>query len=349
MQKNNIKIVASLATLVLLSALFFYGNVNKKGTYSTTNYYLDTINQVSLINVKEKKANKILEKVDNIILNINNDMSSHLPGSLVTKINKNAGISPVKVNDDTYEVIKKSISYSKKTNGNFDVSIGALTSLWNIGNKNAKVPTSEELSTAISSVGYKNIILDDKKQTVYLEKKGQKIDLGGIAKGYCADKIVKYLKSEDIDNAIIDLGGNIYVLGKNAQNKDFNVGIQNPGKKSEDSMGSLYVSNKSVVTSGIYQRFLESDGKIYHHMLNPFTGYPFDNNLSSVTIVSEKSLDGDALSTSAFALDIKDGKKMIEGINGVDAIFITKDNKVYITNGLKNNFKITNKKYTLAN
>lgn len=347
--KKNGKILFLITTLILLTALIVSNTVFKKGTYSQTNYYLDTVNEVSLINIRKKQADKLLPEVDKIILDINNEMSLQLPGSELSKINKNAGIKAVKVSDDIFNVIEKSVYYSKLTNGEFDIAVGPLTSLWNIGNKNARVPSESEIKNVLPLVNYKNIVLNKAERTVYLKEKGMKLDLGGIAKGFCADKIASYLKNNGVKDAIINLGGNIYVLGKNDRNKDFSVGIQDPAKDSSSPMANIKVSNKSVVTSGIYERYLEKDGKIYHHMLNPKTGYPFDNNLNSVTIVSDKSIDGDALSTSIYGLGLKEGFEKIKSIKGVDAIFITKDSKVYITDGLKNNFELLNNKYHLVN
>lgn len=346
--KKNGKILFLITALILLTALIVSNTVFKKETFSKTNYYLDTVNEVSLINVRKKQADELLPKVDKIILDINNEMSLQLPGSELSAINKEAGIKPVKVSDDIFEVIEKAVYYSKLTDGEFDISVGPLTSMWNIGNKNARVPSETEIKNVLPLIDYKNIVLNKENKTVFLKKKGMKLDLGGIAKGFCADKVAGFLEKNGIKNAIINLGGNIYVLGKNDRNKDFSVGIQDPAKDSTEPMANISVSNKSIVTSGIYERFLEKDGKIYHHMLDPKTGYPFENNLNSVTIVSDKSIDGDALSTSIYGLGLKDGMKKVKTIKGVEAIFITKDSKVYITDGLKNNFEILNDKYKLA-
>lgn len=347
--KKNTKIIASIITLIVITAVFAFNQFDKKGTYSTTNYYLDTVNEISLINIRKSKADKVLPGVDKVILDINNSMSAHLPSSEISAINNNAGIKAVKVGNDTFEVIKKSIAYSKITNGKFDITIGPLTSMWNIGNEDARVPEKTEIENALKLINSEDILLDEANKTVYLKKKAMKLDLGGIAKGYCADKVAEYLKENGVKDAIVNLGGNIYVMGKNESKKDFVVGIQNPRLKSSDSMASVSLSDKSIVTSGIYERYLEKNGKIYHHMLDPDTGYPFDNELSSVTIFSDKSVDGDALSTSIYGLGLKDGMKKVKSMNEIDAIFITKDYKVYITDGIKKDFKILDKKYTLVN
>lgn len=347
--KKNRKILFLIITLILLTVLVVSNTIFKKDTYSKTYYSLDTVNEISLINIRKGRADKLLSEVGKIIININNEMSLQLPKSELSKINKNAGIKTVKVSNDVYEVIEKALYYSKLMNGKFDISVGSLTSLWNVGNKNARVPSESEIEKVLPLVNYKNIILNNKDKTVFLKEKGMKLDLGGIAKGFCADKIASFLEENSVKNAIINLGGNIYVLGKNDRNKDFSVGIQDPSKNSTTPMASISVSNKSIVTSGIYERFIEKNGKIYHHMLNPKTGYPFDNTLSSVTIVSDKSIDGDALSTSIYGLGLDEGIKKVKNLKNIEAIFITKDSKVYITNGLKNNFKILNDKYHLVN
>lgn len=345
---SPIKIIASLIIVLLLGSVG-YNIFNKKTTYTTTNYYLDTVNNISILNTRKSKADKVLPQVDKIILDIHNKMSSQMNSSEISAINKSAGIKAVNVSKDTFEVIKRAEHYSKITNHKFDISIGPVTSLWNIGNENARVPADKEIKPLLGLVNYKNIILDEKNSTVFLKNTGMKLDVGAIAKGYCADKVAYYLKTNGIEDAIINLGGNVYVFGKNNQGKDFNVGIQDPTTPEQKPLGKLTLTDKSVVTSGVYERYVEKDGKVYHHMLDPETGYPFDNNLQSVTIIAKKSIDADALSTSTFGLGIENGTKLINSIDGVDAIFITKDKKIHTTKNLKGKLEISNPSFELAN
>lgn len=176
-----------------------------------------------------------------------------------------------------------------------------------------------------------------------------KIDLGGIAKGYTADVITDILKENGVEHALVDLGGNIYALGNNPEGRPWKIGVQNPFDSRGKIVGYVPVENKSVVTSGIYERYIEKDGKKYHHILNPFTGYPYDNELAGITIISDKSIDGDALSTSVFSKGLEGGMKFIEKLPNIEAVFVTKDNKVYITSGLKNTFKLTNEEFKQQN
>ena len=292
---------------------------------------------------------KILDKVFNKVKELESTLSINENGTLVDKINEEAGIQPVKVDTDTYTVIKKGVEYSKLSNGLFDISIGPLVKLWNIGLDDAKVPTQEEINEKLPLISYTDIELNDKEQTVYLKRKGMMLDLGGIAKGYTADVISNMLTEEGVNSALIDLGGNLFTHGKKPDGSEWTVGIQNPYSERGGIIGTITTSNKSIVTSGIYERYIEEDGVKYHHILSPKTGYPYDNEIAGITIVSDSSTDGDALSTSVFAMGVEEGMKFVNSLDGIDAIFITKDNKVYITDGLKSNFSLSNTDFTLEN
>lgn len=348
-----------LTLIILLIAGFFVFRPNKDAEFSKTNYFLGTVNTVTIYGKNQNKAEEILSGCDKVVQKIDNLMSTEIPGSDVSKINKNAGIKPVEVSEETYDVIKEAINYSKISNGNFDISIGPISELWSIGREDARVPNDAEINSLLPLVDYKNIEIKkekfeedkdnngknetfDTKFTVFLKNKGMKIDLGAIAKGYAADQVAEFLKLKEVNRAIINLGGNIKTIG------NFNIGLKNPIENANDSFASIKVSNKSVVTSGVYERFVEKDGKKYHHILSPFNGYPFDNNLLSVTIISNKSINCDALSTSAFALGLDNGKNLIENIDNVEAVFVTRDNKVYLTKGFKDDFKILNDNFELV-
>ena len=178
-----------------------------------------------------------------------------------------------------------------------------------------------------------------------------RVDLGAIAKGFITDKVVEVLEEHEVDTAIIDLGGNVYVLGDSARGEGvaWNVGIQDPFETRGTILGSLALSDRSIVTSGIYERFLEVDGETYHHLMNPETGYPFNNELAGVSVVTEKSIDGDGLSTSLFSKGLVEGLEYVNTLENVDAIFVTKDKEVYLSDGLKDTFKLTNDDFTLKN
>lgn len=304
---------------------------------------------VVTVTLYDSNDQKILDKVFNKVKELESTLSINENGTLVDEINQAAGSNPVKVDDDTYTVIKKGIEYSKLSNGLFDISVGPIVKLWSIGLPEAKVPTQEEIDERLPLIGYNDVELNDKDKTIYLKRTGMMIDLGGIAKGYTADVISDMLTEEGVKSAIINLGGNVFAHGKKLNGDDWKIGIQNPFSERGGIVGTVTTSNKSIVTSGIYERYIEKDGVKYHHILSPTTGYPYENEIAGITIVSDTSTDGDALSTSVFAMGVENGMKFVNSIDGVDAIFVTKDNKVYITEGLKNIFTLSNSDFTLEN
>lgn len=344
-RKNTLIIFTSIILVItLLLSIFF----NTKSNYSKEYYYLGTVNEITILGMSKLKSEKILNYCGEILKDIENKMSNTIPGSDVSKINNNAGSNFVNVSDDTFFVIKEAIKYSNLSNGNFDITIGPISDLWGIGTKNSKVPSNKEIQTLLNLVDYKNIILDESNKSIKLKKRNMKIDLGAIAKGYAADIIIDYLKSNNVKSAIVNLGGNIYTLGSKNKNEPFTVGIQNPNLPRGNSIGNIKTTNKSVVTSGIYERYIQKENKIYHHILNPSSGYPFENELSSVTIISNKSIICDALSTSVFGLGLDKGLALIESLDSTDAILITKNKEIYLTSNIKNQFNLTDNSFKIV-
>ncbi|OOB77712.1 MAG: hypothetical protein ATN33_02825 [Epulopiscium sp. Nele67-Bin001] len=302
-----------------------------------TEFVMGTVANITVYegNRGVEKAYKRLNQLDKLLSINKND-------TLITDINNLSGLKPVKVPHDIFSLIETGIYYSNLTNGLFDITIEPLTNLWRIGFDDAMVPDDETILEALSHVDYSNVALNRSKSTVFLTQEGMGLDLGGIAKGYACDEVVKILKNSDVEEALIDIGGNVYILGDEL----VNVGLQNPFDKRGEVFATLNLSNKAVVTSGIYERFLEIDGTKYHHLINPKTGYPFDNNLASVTIISNYSTDGDALSTAVFAKGLQAGINFVEALNGVEAIFVTTDYEVYPTSGIADTLIITNELFT---
>lgn len=348
MTKKIVKYITLSLLLILLSSIIGGCSNNSKNSEPITNSEI-LMGTVVTVTLYDSTDESILTKVFDKVKDLESILSINENGTLVDKINENAGISPVKVDDDTFTIIKKGIEYSNLTNGLFDISIGPLVKLWSIGLPEAKVPTLEEINEKLPLINYNDIEINEDEKTVFLKRKGMMIDLGGIAKGYTADVISNILTEEGVKSAIINLGGNVYTHGTKVNSTNWNIGIQNPFSDRGDIVGTLSISNKSIVTSGIYERYIEQDGVKYHHILNPKTGYPYDNEIAGITIISDNSVDGDALSTSVFAMGLDNGLEFINTLNGIDAIFVTKDNKVYITNGIKDIFKLSNSDFTLEN
>lgn len=253
--------------------------------------------------------------------------SATIDTSEISEINQADG-KPVIVSDETAELIEKGIEYGDISGGLFDITIAPESGLWNFtDNAEGELPDADALAEAVTHIDYHCVQVDG--NTVTLTDPEAQIDLGGIAKGYIADRLKEYLESEGIEHALIDLGGNMLTLGGRYDGTDFRIGLQEPFADTGTVMAAVSVNDKSVVTSGDYERYFEKDGVIYHHILDPDTGYPIQNDLDQVTIISEKSVDGDALSTTCFALGLEDGLELIRSMDGVEAVFVTKDGEVH--------------------
>nr|WP_207731439.1 FAD:protein FMN transferase [Clostridium botulinum] len=327
--------------------LVFVGcNSKPEEPVSRETYLMGTI-----INIKAygKDADKAVQASVDKISDIENKMSLNISTSEVNKINKNAGIAPVKVSKNTFDVVKASLIYSEKSKGSFDITVEPLVSLWGIGTDKARIPSKDEISNALKLINYKDVIINEKESTVMLKRKGQAIDLGAIAKGYAADELKKVLLTHNVSSAFLSLGGNVYVLGNKPDKTPWKIGVQNPLEPRGNPLGIISVSDKSIVTSGNYERFFERNGKRYHHIFDTKTGYPAEKGLISVSIISDKSIDGDALSTSVYTLGLDEGKKLIESLTDVEAVFVTNDKKVYITSGLKDTFRLEDSSFKLQN
>lgn len=276
-------------------------------------------------------------------------MSAFKENSEISKINLNAGVVPEKVSKDTYFVVKNSIKYSNILEGTFDPTIRPLVKLWDIGAEKEFIPKKINIEEALKLVNYNDVILDESNHSVMLKNKKQALDVGGIAKGFAADEVRDIFYKHNIKSALIDLGGNIFALGSKADNTPWKVGIQNPLKPRGEHIGILSVADKSVVTSGNYERYFMKDGERFHHIIDPKTGYPSQSKIISATIISDNSIDGDGLSTGVYILGIDKALRIIEEIQGIEAIFITEDKKVYITSGIKDVFELTDEEFWMHN
>lgn len=355
---NKKKLVGLVSVFAILAVMLVgCGNAKPKvelmkDPYQKTEFHIGTI---TTIRVWDKDKKDAVKDAFARIAKSDKQMSVNGDGSLADKINAAAGEHPVKVPTDMWPLFEKAKYYSENSGGVFDASIGAFTNLWRIGFPDAHVPAQKEIDAAKPLVGWKkNVVLDEKNHTVFLKQKGVRLDFGGIAKGYIADQVWQTLKQHGVTTAVIDLGGNLVVMGKSpaGKNKDWNVGIQSPTASRGDAVGYVPEHNKSVVTAGIYEKFLKTKDHTYIYLIDPATGYPYENNLAGVSIVSDKSVNGDALSNVAFNKGLKGGLAYMNELhrkNGTEAIFITKDKKLYLTDGLKKTFKVDkNSGYTLG-
>ena len=272
----------------------------------------------------------------------------------VVTINENAGIAPVKVRPDIIEVLERAQYYAKLSGGAFDPTIGPLVNLWGIGTGNERIPDREEIAEALALVDWRDLIIDREARTAFLRRPGMALDLGAIAKGYAAGEAVRLAREGGAKHALFDFGGNIAALGSKesgsgakAQAAPWRIGVQDPLAERGNYIGVLPVQDKSIVTSGVYERYFESEGKRYHHILSTTDGFPVHNGLLSVTIVADQSIDADGLSTAVFALGYEKGRALIDASPGTGAVFIFDDRGVRITGNLRDTFTLTSDEYIL--
>lgn len=312
---------------------------NNSGEYiSKTDFLLNTVVTVSLY---DKQEESLLDGCFALIRKYETIFSRTLENSELYSLNH--GLAPVvtqsgdsitySVSEELADLLQYAMQYSELSGGAFDLSVAPITSLWEFQTDDPVLPDPVKLAQALSLVDYRNLQLKGKEIT--FAKPGIEIDLGAIAKGYIADQVKSYLITNGVKSALINLGGNVLCVGEKSKQVPFLVGIQKPYADRNVTVAVMKINDLSVVSSGVYERFFKLNGRTYHHILDPKTGYPYDNGLISVTILSKKSVDGDGLSTSCFALGLEKGLALIESLPDTYAVFITEDYKLHYSAGFQ--------------
>ena len=326
---------------------------------SKTGFFLDTVCSITIYGLAdqdgkladltdeelEKECYLIITDAFKLCSEYENMLSKTIETSDIARIN-NAEGKAVTVSDETIEVLKKGLEFGRLSGGAFDITIGKATDLWDFhdnaetGHEGGVVPAEKDLRDAISHVNYENIKIEG--NGVSLTDPETEINLGGIAKGYIADKAAEYLEERGVVSAIVDLGGNIVAIGGktsqiaasgDTQETDFKIGIKDPLSSSGGLLELIPCKNKTVVTSGTYERYFEKDGVKYHHILDVNTGYPVDTDVLSVTIIADrgKSADCDGLSTTCLALGMEKGMELVKSLEGFEALFVDTNGKVEVS------------------
>lgn len=242
------------------------------------------------------------------------------------------------ISEDLAALLSEGLDITRESDGAFDIAIAPLTSLWDFTAEDPEVPDDAAIQKALPLCSSDGVTING--QDITLPSDDIQFDVGAIAKGYIADHLKDFLIKKGVKSAIINLGGNVLCIGSKPDGTPFKIGIQKPFADRNETEAVMDITGKSVVSSGIYERCFKQDGKLYHHILNPQTGYPYDNGLISVTIISDQSVDGDALSTTCFALGLEDGLKFAEK-KGVQAVFITEDYELHYTDGFRDEIRVT--------
>ena len=313
---------------------------------SEEGYYLDTICSVSVYRMKdddgsvqaasavEEQANEAIKEAFAVCKDLEDLLSRTRTDSDISRINAAKG-GWTEVSDATTDVIRKGLEYSEMSGGAFDITVGGLTEQWDFhaADDKAKLPDEKALAEAAEHVDYRKVETDGNK--VRLTDPESRIDLGGIAKGYIGDRMTEVLEQRGVVSATINLGGNVICIGRKTDEEDFVVGVETPFSDRTEITGKIKAADKTLVTSGVYERKIEVDGKTYHHILDTKTGWPVKTDLDAVTLIADKgrSADIDALSTTCLIKGSKEGMKFIEGVDGVEAVFVLSDGSILTTDG----------------
>lgn len=321
----------------MLFALISSCSPSQEKLYKETRTSMYTIVEITVSSDSKERAKTAIDRAFSELDRLARLLNFYSEDSEVSMINRNAGDKPVKVSPETLEIIDKALYVSKNTEGAFDITVGPVVRLWDFQNK--VLPDEKMIKEKLKLVGYKNIIVDKEKSMVFLKTKGAQIDLGGIIKGYAADKAVDVLRENGIKSGIVAVAGDIKVFGKRPDGGLWRVGIQNPRQKSDrdEIIAAIGLSDMAISTSGDYQKFFIKDGKRYHHLLNPKTGYPA-YGCQSATVITKDAAFTDAFATGIFILGYQKGMDVLKRL-GFDGVIVDKDGKIFVTERIKEKIK----------
>lgn len=328
------RLVVAVVLVVIVVGLFLQmGRKQEKHLYKETRSSLYTLVTITVVGDSPEKARKATAAAYDALDDLGRLLNFYAEDSELSAINRNAGIKPVHVSRDTLEIVKTALMVSEQTEGGFDVTVGPIVKLWDF--KKKTLPSAAAIAERLPSVGYENIVIDEAAATVFLKKPGIQMDLGGIIKGFAADKAVQTLKANGIEDGIVAVAGDIKLFGRQPDGRPWNIGIQNPraeGDKDE-LFATVNLGTQGISTSGDYQRYFILDGVRYHHLLNPKTGYP-ESLCRSVTVIAPEAALTDAYATGIFIMGPQKGLAVLERL-GMDGVIIDRDGKVLTTKGIR--------------
>ena len=288
------------------------------------------------ISLVDSEDPSLLDAVEERLHTYNMRFSANDARSELMQVNLQAGLAPVTVHPELFELIQLGRIHSLAPGSHLNIAIGPLVQTWRIGFKDARVPSPQEIQAALALTDPANILMDEDKLQVKLALPGMKLDLGALAKGYIADRLKDFLLAQGVQSALIDLGGNILTIGQNQDRQQaWQIGIQNPLAARGQHLMVLPIVDQSVVTSGIYERTLSRGGQTYHHILDRQTGYPMTSPIASLTIIAQHSVDCEIWTTRLFGDMPSDILAQVEAQTGLEAVLVTQDQHIYHTSGLK--------------
>ena len=321
MQMKKTKVVSVLAGILILCLLS--GLRNGKKEYSRQTLYFDTVISVSFY--AGRNGGELMDHCMEMCEEFERIFSRTDENSELYAVNHRS-TNRVKVSDEIRELTEKGLEYYALSGGKFDITIAPLSDLWDFKSEDAAVPAEAKIREAQKKVGADRVHIDGEE--LVFDRDDTMIDLGALVKGYAADCMKEYLTGEGVTSGLINLGGNVLTIGSKPGGKKWNIGIQKPFGTHDQTADVVAVEDQTVVSSGIYERYFEQDGKLYHHILDPDTGYPVDNDLEGISVICDSSLEGDAMSTTCLLMGVSGAEAFLKEREGVEGILITRDSEI---------------------
>jgi thiamine biosynthesis lipoprotein len=322
-----------LTLTLIISLLLFTPNLKSQNPYSKSLILMGSGFTITINETDSIKASEHIESAINEIKRIENVISSWDASSETSKINDNSGLKPVTVSPELFNLIERCITISKLTDGAFDISYASMDKVWKFDGSMLEIPSEETVNNSVTKVGYKNIILNKEKLSVFLQNKGMKIGFGAIGKGYAADRAKNILINRGVKSGIVNASGDINAWGNQSTGENWTIGIVNPLNKNR-VFATLPINNEAVVTSGNYEKYVSFNGKRYSHIIDPRTGYPA-SGIISVTVFAPKAELADALATSVFVMGLDSGIDRINQIPNTECIVITTKGEIITSDNVK--------------
>ncbi|MDD5953281.1 MAG: FAD:protein FMN transferase [Oscillospiraceae bacterium] len=341
-------LAATIAALIVIWTVFGTSRSPSEDKYENTTFAMGTyLVQTVYGGADSKSRTEAASAATSAINELEQHISWRQTDSDIQKLNNSAGKASVSLHEDTVSILETALDVAQRTEGAYDPTILPLSLLWNFDAGGTTVPDPSALKEHLQYVDYTQLQLDKQNASAFLKKKHFAVDLGAIGKGAACDAAIDAYRKTDISCGIVASGGSVGVYGKKADGSPWAIGIRNPNSDDTSAaMGTLSIEDGFVSTSGTYERYFQQDGVTYHHILNPKTGYPADTDLVSVTVHCDNGALSDALSTACLVLGTERSQSLLASYNA-DAIFITKENQVIVSDGLKDCFTITESSFTL--
>lgn len=318
----------NLILIFFLTSVFAFGQV----THKRKLYMLGSPFEMTVVAKDTIQANIYIDMAVAEVKRIENLISDWIPTTQISQVSKNAGIQPVKVDKEVYDLVQRALKISQLTSGAFDISYASMDKIWKFDGSMKAMPTPEAIKQSVARIGYQKIVLDAKAQTIYLKEKGMKLGLGGIGQGYIADKIKDLLLSKGCTSGIVNVSGDINAWGYQTTGKPWTVAIVNPMNKSK-VFATFPLENSAVETSGSYEKYVVFDGKRYSHIIDPRTGYPAQG-VVSVSVFAKQTEIADALATGIFVLGVEVGLNLVNQLKGIGCIIVDDKGEIHTSKNI---------------